>query len=281
VTSPSILEKCCLLTEAAAVDPTHYMMEQALEQAELDWQFLSCEIDPDRLVDALTGLDVLGFRGVKLAEPFRVPAANNLAHLTARARLAGSVTCLVRQDGRLVGDELLGDAFVQALAPGVSLASAELVVVGAGGVARSLAAAAASAGATSISIADAPSSVLEELVAELAAELPQTQFAELSIDENRLRLSAGTRVVVYAPQSADAIRPTFDTTDLTQSYTLVDTRLSPSRTGLSRFAAGQGATVIDGVELLARETALTLQAWTGLDFHIAPLREMAEEYLGV
>ena len=124
VTSPSILEKCCLLTEAAGGDPTHYMMEQSLEQADLDWRFASFEINPDELETALRGLDVLGFRGVKLASSFRVPAALLLPHLTSRARVAQSVTCLVRQNGLLVGDELLGDAFVQGITSTTPLAEA-------------------------------------------------------------------------------------------------------------------------------------------------------------
>lgn len=281
MTSPSILEKCCLLTEVAAGDPTHFMMEQALEQAELDWRFASFEIEPEHLAKALEGLDVLGFRGAKLADAFRSPAAQLLTNLTPRARIAQSVTCLVRKESEWVGEELLGEAFVQAVAPIMPLAEAQLLVVGTGAVARSLAAAAASAGATSIAIADTPETSLSELVAELGAELPQTSFTELSIDNDRLRPAREVRIVVYAPDSEEAVPPTFDTTDLAQPFLLVDTRLSASRTGLSRYAAEQGATVIDGVELLARETALTLQAWTGMEFHLAPLRDMAEEYLGV
>lgn len=281
MTSQSILEKCCLLTEAAAGDPTHFMMEQAFEQADLDWRFASFEIDPANLAIALQGLDVLGFRGAKLADAFRVPAAQLLTHLTPRARIAQSVTCLVRHEERWVGEELLGEAFVQAVASIIPLADTHVLVVGTGGVARSLAAAAASAGSTSIAIADSPGASLSELVAELGAELPQTSFSELTIENSRLRPPRDVRIVVYAPDSEEDVCPTFDTTDLAQPFLLVDTRLSASRTGLSRYAAEQGATVIDGVELLARETALTLQAWTGMEFHLAPLRDMAEEYLGV
>ncbi len=281
MTSPSILEKCCLLTDSAGGDPTHYMIEQAFDQADLDWRFASFEIDPDKLAIALEGLDVLGFRGVKLADAFRSPAAQLLSHLTPAARIAQSVTCLVRKEGQLVGDELLGAAFVQAVSPTISLADAHVLVVGAGSVARSLAAAAASAGATSIAIADTLGASLGEMTAELSAELPLTSFAELPIENNRLRPASDIRIIVYAPPTDDAIRPTFDTTDLTHPFLLVDTRLSASRTGLARYAAERGATVIDGVELLTRETALTLQAWTDLEFHLAPLRDMAEEYLGV
>ena len=257
------------------------MVEQAFDQAELDWRFASFEIDPDKLAAALQGVDVLGFRGVKLADSFRTPAAMLLPNLTPRARIAQSATCLVRQDGQLVGDELLGEAMVQAVAPTVTMAGARVLVVGTGGVARSLAAAAATAGATAITIAEGMGEGLEPLVAELGVELPESEFTELAIDDNRLRLAPDVRLVIYAPLEDHSVRPTFDTTDLLQPFTLVDTRLSPSRTGLSRFAAEQGAVVIDGVELLARETALTLQAWTGLEFHLAPLRDMVEEYLGV
>lgn len=282
MSNSTLLEKCCLLADTVVGDPTHFMIEQAFEQAELDWRFMSFEIEEDQLAPALTGLDVLGFRGVKLANGFRLPAAGLVPKLTSRARRAGSVSCLVRQDDQLVGDDLFGDAFVEAVDEVHKLVDAHLLVIGSGRTARSIAAAASSAGAVSIHLADDDEAALEELAAELSAESSTCEFTPLGIENNTVYVPGGVAIVAFAPATGDEIpRPMIDAEGVGQQLVLVDTRLSSSRTGLLRFAAQQGAVVIEGVELMARETALTLEAWTSLEFHRAPLREMAEEYLGV
>ena len=43
----------------------------------------------------------------------------------------------------------------------------------------------------------------------------------------------------------------------------------------------QGAQVIDGLEILSRETAMAVQQWTGVLVDRAALKEAAEEFLGV
>ena len=65
--SETLLERCAFLAASAAGNPTHYVVEQALEHAELDWRFLSFEVDEAHFTKAFEGLDVLGFRGVLLA----------------------------------------------------------------------------------------------------------------------------------------------------------------------------------------------------------------------
>ncbi|MEM6328629.1 MAG: hypothetical protein AAF790_00115 [Planctomycetota bacterium] len=63
--------------------------------------------------------------------------------------------------------------------------------------------------------------------------------------------------------------------------TVVDARVSSARTPLLRVAAERGAATIDGLEVLARETAMAVQQWTGVLVDRAALKEAAEEFLGV
>ena len=53
--SASIIEKCCLIANPAAGNPTQYLIEQALEQQGLDWRFMTFEVEPERLGDAMRG----------------------------------------------------------------------------------------------------------------------------------------------------------------------------------------------------------------------------------
>ena len=54
-------EFLCCLGQPVAGNPTQYMMEKAFEAAGLDWRYLTCEVPPEKLADAMRGLRALGF----------------------------------------------------------------------------------------------------------------------------------------------------------------------------------------------------------------------------
>jgi len=284
VSSPLLNEKCCYLAESVAGDPTHYMLEQALAQAELEWRFSSFEVPLEDLATALAGLEILGFRGVKLADPFRTPAVDLVGAVTPRSRRAGSANCLTMHDGQLMGDDTYGAALVEAMGGVEAIAGMEVVVIGAGQNARSIAAAVSASEASLLHVVgeEKEEDQLAELAAEIADDGEQTQVALLLTNSNRVEVPQGVRLVVFAPAEGDAPpRLVIDPESASQRMTFVDTRLRGSPTGFLKFAAEFGATGIDGVDLAARENALTLESWTGLEFDRAPLRELAEEFLGV
>lgn len=254
------------------------MVEQALGQAELDWRFLTFEVDEHQLTPALEGLDVLGFRGVLLAAELRTPTVERLATLTPRARRAGSVNCLFREDGKVIGDNTYGAALVDAL--GGSLNAQHAVVIGDGRVATTVCAAMADAGAERVYLAGSDEQALTERIEHLADDT--TTYEALVVDANVVKTPAGASIVVFAPDDdEEENRPSIDMSAADGKLTIVDTRLRGSRTRLVRFATEQGATIIDGIDLFARETAMALALWTGLTFDRAPLQELAEEFLGV
>lgn len=257
------------------------MVEQALAQAELDWRFLTFEVDEAHLEQALTGLDVLGFRGVLVAQEFRTAALPLVDSLSERAQRAGSVTCLMRCDGKLMGDNTQGAAFVEAISGGTSLAEASIMIIGAGRVARTIASAALEAGARGIHLTDRDEAALATLEEGLREESEATIEAQVFAGKI-VQVPEGVDVLVFAPDSDDeTARPPIDTSETVGKMTVVDMRLRSSRTGLVKFASEQGATIIDGVDLFARETALALELWTGMTFDRAPLQESAEEFLGL
>lgn len=280
--SETLLERCAFLAESAAGNPTHYMVEQALEQAELDWRFLTFEVDPHYLAQALDGLDVLGFRGVLLASEFRSSAMGLIQSIAPRARDAGSINCLVRKEGQLEGDNTQGAALIESLGGPDSLADRGVLVIGSGRVARTMATAAQQAGVAALHLTDSDEAALATLEDQMG-QLSDAQYSVAPVVDNIAVAPAGVNIVVFAPDSDDHehLRPVIDTSASGQALTFVDTRLRGSRTGLLKFADELGATIIDGVELFARETALALEQWTGLGFDRAPLRELSEEFLGV
>src|ERR1041385_8337185 len=91
VLSATLIEKCCLIANPAAGNPTHYLVEQAFAQAGLDWRFMTFEVEPPQLGDAMRGIRALGFHGVKIGEPFNESVIEHLDEVSDVARRCGSV----------------------------------------------------------------------------------------------------------------------------------------------------------------------------------------------
>src|SRR2546423_14691272 len=70
--SPPSQEVVCCLGQPVAGNPTQYMMEKAFAAAGLDWRYLTCEVPPEKLADAMRGLRALGFKGANFTIPHKV-----------------------------------------------------------------------------------------------------------------------------------------------------------------------------------------------------------------
>ncbi|MGH9413005.1 MAG: hypothetical protein ACRD0Y_04620, partial [Terriglobales bacterium] len=54
--SSSLQEICALLGQPVAGNPTQYMMEKAFAHHGLEWRYLTLEVAPDDLPDAVRGM---------------------------------------------------------------------------------------------------------------------------------------------------------------------------------------------------------------------------------
>ncbi|MEM6328628.1 MAG: hypothetical protein AAF790_00110 [Planctomycetota bacterium] len=205
--SSSILEKCCLIGESVAGNPTHFMIERAFADAELDWRFLTFEIDARRLGEALRGVEALGMHGALLIGPLREAVADCFDNLTQRARRTGSVTCLCRDGDQLVADDLIGAAAVAAVSHQAPVAGRHAALLGAARVAHSLADAVAAAGVASLTVADRRLESAEALAASLAEAYPDTAIDCLPWEDDLLDLPDRTDLMISSacwPHTRDA-----------------------------------------------------------------------------
>ena len=284
VSSSSILEKCCLIGEAVAGNPTHFMIERAFADADLDWRFLTFEIEAKRLGEALRGVDALGLHGALLIGPLREAVADCFKNLTERAQRTGSVTCLVRDGVDLVADDLIGAAAADAIEQHTPLAGKDALLLGAARVAHSLADAIVGRGVASLAVADRHLESAERLAEALKRDHPEIAITCLPWEDDALDTPDELDVVVSSacwPKQRDGRAAEAVGEALHRGVIVADARVSTARTPLLRAAAEHDATIIDGVEVLARETAMAVHQWTGVLVDRAALQEAAEEFLGV
>jgi shikimate dehydrogenase len=282
--SATLIEKCGLIAQPVAGNPTHFMIEQAFAQAGLDWRFMSFEVDPAQLGDAMRGIRALGFRGVKVAEPHQKAVLEYVDDLTERARLCGSVNCVTSDGTRLLGDNTEGLALVDLLHAHADLTRARAMVIGAGRLARTIATALAQDGASSITVVSRSAEKGRQLVALLEGETPAAaSLVEVGAGDV-IHVASDVSLVVNAtsrstanpdaPLSIEFAAPPAQAVAVEVAYNSPDT-------WLTREAAKRGFQVIDGVALYVEQTALAFKSWTGTEPDKVAMREAAEEFLGL
>lgn len=140
----------------------------------LDWVYVPFPVAPGRLAQAVAGLRALGVAGFSVTIPHKVAILPLLDQVDPEAQLIGAVNTVALREGRLLGFNTDGVGLVAALSAklGFSAPGRQVLVLGAGGAARSAVVALARAGAARIDLANRSPERGEELVQSLAGRLP-------------------------------------------------------------------------------------------------------------
>ena len=88
-------ELVALFGQPVEENPTQAMIEAAFRAAGLDWRYLTIEVAPQGLGDAVRGLRAMGLRGANCTLPHKVAVREHLDALSPEARAIGAVNCIV------------------------------------------------------------------------------------------------------------------------------------------------------------------------------------------
>ena len=282
MTVSSLQEFVCCLGQPVAGNPTQYMMEKAFAAARLDWRYLTCEVPPEKLPDAMRGLRALGFKGANFTIPHKVAVVPFLDALSPAAEVMGAVNCMNRVDGKLIGENTDGKGFYQSLREACDPAGLNIVVVGAGGAARAIAVELALAGAGELTIVNRSAERGRALVDLLAqrtgakaefvpwvGEFAIPDTAAIVINATSIGLGdASARVSV----AVDSLRP---------DLIVADVVFNPPQTWLIRNAADRGCRTIDGLGMLVNQAVISFKIWTGVTPDAGVMRDALEEFLEI
>ena len=265
-----------------AENPTVAMVEAAYQHHGLDWRYINCEVPPELLGDAVRGARAMGWHGFNCSLPHKVAVIAHLDGLGESAAIMGAVNCVVRRDGRYIGENTDGKGFVQSLREAVDPAGKTLVMFGAGGAARAIGVETALAGVRSITIVNRSAERGRALAALLNENTEaDAEFASWSGD---YAVPEGTDIVVNATSiglfpAVDA-RLALDLDSLRPGMVVADVIPNPPRTRLIQDAAARGCTVIDGLGMLVNQGVIGIKYWTGLDVDPTVMRAKLVEIFG-
>src|SRR5437016_5887376 len=101
--------------QPVAENPTQAMIEAAYRHHGLDWRYLTIEVAPAGLADAVRGARAMGFAGFNCTIPHKVAVIPHLDGVGESASLMGAVNCVVRRGQQLIGENTDGKGFVSSL----------------------------------------------------------------------------------------------------------------------------------------------------------------------
>lgn len=211
------------------------MQNAAFAARGLDWAYVPLEVAESRLGQALAGLVALGFAGANVTIPYKTRAVDLCDELDEVATQAGSVNTLVVRDGRVHGSST--DAAVLD-----EVESASAAIVGDGGAAKAFAAALTARGA-------------EVRVFSRRRDWPPA-------------IEAADLVVHATPVKDELLfEPSL-------GQTLIELAYRPDGRDTEHAAAARaaGCRVVDGLEVLVRQGALSFERWTGVAAPVEVMR---------
>ncbi len=260
-------------------NPTQVMIEAAYKYHRLEWRYLTIEVAPDRLADAVKGARAMGFAGFNCTIPHKVAVIEHLDGLGESAGIMGAVNCVVRRGNDLIGENTDGKGFLKSIREVVDPTGKRVVIFGAGGAARAISVELALAGAQNFELVNRSPKRGVELAELLRSKLgASVEFVPSTVDyklpENCDLVINATSVGLYP--NGDA-RVGFDITTLRPGMVVADVIPNPPETQLVREARKIGCKVIDGLGMLVNQGVIGIKHWTGVDPDSGVMRRALED----
>jgi len=268
-----------------AENPTGVMQEAGFDALGLRWRYLTIDIAPGKLADAIQAMRVFNMQGVNLTIPYKVEVLRYLDKIAPDAQLIGAVNTVWRQGERYIGANTDGKGFLRSLREDASVdpAGRRAVILGAGGAARAIAVELALAGVSHIVIVNRTRERGEELVQHLNAQTPVTAEyapwdATYVIPDRTDFVINATSIALY-PNVDDA--PDIDYDSIHAQHLVCDVIPNPPRTPFLRRAADRGARTLDGLGMLVYQGPIAFEMWTGEPAPVDAMKEALAREFGV
>jgi len=252
----------------------------AFRAAGIDATYSLADVLPEDLAATVAALRARDIVGANVTVPYKPAAVPFLDALSDEARALGAVNTIVNHTGRLTGLNTDVPGFVADMREqGIVVKDRHVVMLGAGGAARGVAAALASMGVGRLVIANrtpAHASAIQRRYPDITTATGLARGDLMPILPATALLINATSVGLHGdemPIGADVL-------DVLPSTTVVyDLIYRPTQ--LLRAAQERGLRALDGLGMLIHQGALAWEAWTGRAAPLAVMWQAARDARGM
>jgi shikimate dehydrogenase len=228
----------------------------------IDACYLALPVPPERLFEGILGAHALGFAGLNVTVPHKQRAAEACRSLDPVAAATGAVNTLRRAPDGYEGFNTDAPAALALLEAAGVREGWRALLLGAGGAARAGAWALLKAGAA-VRVAARRPEAAAALCASIGASFPGGKIGpvalpEAAVEADRCHAVVNATTIGLPGHEAEGAMPVFR---FRPGMVAVD--FVYGDTAFARAAAGAGAQVVTGEQILVRQGALGFALWTG------------------
>lgn len=244
----------------------------AFREHGLNAVYLAWDIAEEDLAESLNNIRRYDMLGVNISMPYKQAVIPFLDELSPAAELVQAVNCISYDEGRLIGHNTDGQGFLMSLQveTGFDVAGQDIVILGAGGAARSIYTQAALDGAKSITIFRRESGLrasrqqVAPLVEQTGVEIEVLPLEDRDLLERTLQKSSLLINATSVGMDGESL-PIAEDTILPDHLIVADIIYQPFETPLLKLARSQGLPAVNGLGMLLYQAAISFKIWTGLD----------------
>ncbi len=272
-------KKICLLGDPVEHSLSPVMHNAAFSKLGLDFVYEAWRVEEEELGVVIKEIKTSQIKGANITIPHKVKVMKFLDEIDDMALKIGAVNTIVNDNGKLKGFNTDALGFSKAMEEqGVKLKDKKIVLFGAGGVARAIAFQSVLEGGKLV-IINRTLEKAEEIKNKIKFELKKEIEILALLDKGKLRgetmeadiIINATSLGMFPQVNGSVIPSNFLHPDLA----VMDLVYSPIETKLLRESKEIGCKkIINGIEMLVHQGALSFEIWTGRKAPIDLMRKV-------
>ncbi len=227
------------------------------EKNSIDMAYLPFDVKPEQFADVMHGIKAMGACGFNITAPHKIRVMEHLDVVCPEASCMGSVNTIVNKNGVWHGFNTDGDGFCGALQlEGCAIKNKHILMMGAGGAARSLCFKLAQYGAESITITSrSPEKV--HIIGDMVEKYADTRFYDAISDDMSYDIVINTTPLGMHP--FEHKNPCDFMERICEKTVCCDIIYNPCKTIFLQEAQKRGAKIINGLGMLVLQGILAFE----------------------
>ncbi len=259
-------------------DPVRQSISPAMHNAAfralgLDFIYLPFHVyskTQSTLKNAIEAIRALDIKGVNITIPHKEEAIKFIDEVSPDAEAAGSVNTIVNRNGRLFGFNTDGEGFLIGIKKEANFSprGKNIIIIGAGGAARSIIFSLLRKKASSVVVANRTEARAEALARGFRKTLKGARISAMGLDVKEIeRLAPRADLVVNTTSIGMMGKGSMDFPmhALEKNAIVADIVYKPVETDFIKKAKRCGLRTHNGLNMLIAQGALTFRLWTGMD----------------
>jgi len=255
----------------------------AFEALGLDFVYLAFKVEDVK--GTLAGMRALDtFRGLSVTIPHKLEVMKYVDEIPEVDRSIGAINTVIHEGDKLLGFSTDGPGAMKALTDaGVDVSGKHVLILGAGGAARTLAfTLVKTTKIAGLSLLDIDEALLAKLSADLRQATAVTITAEKLSDVALKEAMKTSDIIIHC--TSIGMYPKVDASLipaelLRPEQVVFDIVYTPLETKLLKDAKARGCKVIPGIEMFINQAALQFERFTGIDAPLDVMRKVVMEKL--